>query len=249
MKRSLSVFCLVLIISCFSFGCEKDEHKDKDKASKESSKPTVSQNETSKKMPTQAPTTKQTTTKVPTTVPTTVQTTVNQTTTRIQTTQPTTSGIAPPTRTINYTQNGEQKSITVTVVTGFENELLSSVNSERAKLGLEPLSLNSKLSEFALIRAAEAGVRWSHTRPDGTSCFTVLDTDPEFRNQLSEAGENLAWNQTTVTKVMQDWMNSPGHRANIVKESYNAVGLACVIVYRDNGSKDHLWAQMFATIK
>jgi len=38
-------------------------------------------------------------------------------------------------------------------------------------------------------------------------------------------------------------------RANIVKDSYNAVGFACVIVYRDNGSRDYLWAQMFATMK
>ncbi|MFY9198190.1 MAG: CAP domain-containing protein [Acutalibacteraceae bacterium] len=240
MKRSVSILFLILLIASFSFGCDKEKYRYTGEKMNETSKPAVSQNLISKKVVTSAPATKQATTKAQTT---------RQTTTRTQTTQPVSSGVAPPARTINYTQNGEQKSITVTVVTGFENEMLASVNNERAKLGLAPLSFSSKLSEFALTRAAEAGVRWSHTRPDGTSCFTVLDSDPEFRNQLSEAGENLAWNQTTVPKVMEDWMNSPGHRANIVKDSYNAVGFACVIVYRDNGSRDYLWAQMFATMK
>ncbi len=258
MNRSASGIIAILLILSLSFGCNKDYKKEKqENISTSDSTQSVETKTIKENITTQAKnsqTTKAPISKVQTTKPSvrttksSVQSTFSQTqSSRLQPTKPVTT-MAQPTRTIYYTQNGEQKSITVTLVTGFENEMLASINNERAKQGLSSLALNSKLSEFAIIRAAEAGVRWSHTRPDGTSCFTVLDNDPEFKKQISEAGENLAWNQTTVPQVMTDWMNSPGHRANILKDSYNYVGVACVIVYRDNGSKDHLWAQMFAKV-
>lgn len=151
-------------------------------------------------------------------------------------------------RTIPYIQNGEQKSITVTVVTGFENEMLAYLNRERANLGRSQLSINNELSELAIIRATEAGVSWSHTRPDGTNCFTVLDLKPELKKRIVYAGENLAWNQSTVIDVMTDWMNSSGHRANIIRDEYNCVGLALVMVEREDGISEPLWAQLFAKI-
>lgn len=151
-------------------------------------------------------------------------------------------------RTIPYIQNGEQKSITVTVVTGFENEMLAYLNRERSNLGRSPLSINNELSELAIIRAAEAGVSWSHTRPDGTNCFTVLDLKPELKKRIVYAGENLAWNQPTVIDVMTDWMNSSGHRSNIIRDEYNCVGLALVMVEREDGISEPLWAQLFAKI-
>lgn len=151
-------------------------------------------------------------------------------------------------RTIGYTQDGESKSINVTVITGFENEMLAYVNKERENAGKSALYVNTELSELAIIRAAEAGVFWSHTRPNGTICFTVLDLNPALKNRIKMAGENLAWNQATVPQVMTDWMNSPGHKANIIKDEYNCVGFGLVIVQREDGSFDPLWAQMFAQI-
>ncbi|NCA79624.1 MAG: CAP domain-containing protein [Sphingobacteriia bacterium] len=199
----------------------------------------------------QAQTTKATTSKKPVTQPPTTSavTTVPITSTySVTTSWAGTSTLLQTPRTIEYTQDGESKSINVTVITGFENEMLAYINNERENAGKSSLYINTELSELAIIRAAEAGVLWSHTRPNGTICFTVLDLKPDLKNRIYCAGENLAWNQTTVPQVMTDWMNSPGHRANILKDEYNCVGLGLVIVEREDGSFDPLWAQMFAQV-
>ena len=244
MKKNIYVLISVILVLSVMFGCDIDFDKYKVTV------PNTSQatQATEITQTTIAATAKSTTTKSTTTKSTTI--TPRLTTTTVPaTTLPPTTVMAKPTRTIQYIKNGEQKSITVTLITGFEDEMITRINSERAQAGVPALALNARLSEFAIIRAAEAGVQWSHTRPDGTQCFTVLDSDPEFKSHISEAGENLAWNQTTVKIVMDEWMQSPGHRENILKLPYNYVGLACVIVYRDSGSRDHLWAQMFAKME
>ncbi|NCA79623.1 MAG: CAP domain-containing protein [Sphingobacteriia bacterium] len=241
MKKNIYILISVTLMLSVIFGCDIDFDKYKVTVPNTSQATQTTAN-------TKSVTTKSTTTKSATTTPR-LTTTSGIKTTVPTTTLPPTTVMAEPTRTIQYIQNGEQKSITVTLITGFEDAMIARINSERAQAGVSALALNARLSEFAIIRAAEAGVQWSHTRPDGTQCFTVLDTDPEFKSHISEAGENLAWNQTTVTEVMDAWMQSPGHRENILKLSYNYVGLACVIVYRDSGSRDHLWAQMFAKIE
>lgn len=147
---------------------------------------------------------------------------------------------------IPYTENGEQKSVTVTVVTGFEDEMLAYINNERTNANKNTLVIDTELSRLATIRAAEASIRWSHTRPDGTSCFSILDTSP-IRPRIKNAGENLAKNQTSVPQVMDTWMHSPGHRANILSQGneYNSVGMAWVITQ----DGQYYWAQMFATIQ
>lgn len=242
MKKNIYILISVTLVLSVIFGCDIDFDKYKVTV------PNTSQaTKTTATATTKSTTTKSTTTKSTTTTPR-LTTTIGPKTT-VPTTLPPTTVMAQPTRTIQYIQNGEQKSITVTLITGFEDEMIARINSERAQAGVPALALNARLSEFAIIRAAEAGVQWSHTRPDGTQCFTVLDSDPEFKSHISEAGENLAWNQTTVKIVMDEWMQSPGHRENILKLPYNYVGLACVIVYRDSGSRDHLWAQMFAKME
>lgn len=196
-------------------------------------------------------TTKATTSKKPVTQPPTTSevTTVPITSTYSATTSwAGTSTLVQTPRTIEYTQDGQSKAINVTVITGFENEMLAYVNNERQNAGKSLLYINTELSELAIIRAAEAGVLWSHTRPNGTICFTVLDLNPALKDSIYCAGENLAWNQTTVSQVMTDWMNSPGHKANIIKDEYSCVGFGLVIVEREDGSFDPLWAQMFAQI-
>jgi len=72
----------------------------------------------------------------------------------------------------------------------------------------------------------------------------VLDLKPELKKRIVYAGENLAWNQSTVIDVMTDWMNSSGHRANIIRDEYNCVGLALVMVEREDGISEPLWAQL-----
>lgn len=112
-------------------------------------------------------------------------------------------------------------------------EVLELVNAEREKAGLHPLKLDSKLQEAAMVRAAESTVYFSHTRPDGTGCWTA---GPE-----SMAGENLAVGQTNPQQVVNAWMNSPSHRANILHKDYNSIGIGCI-----NYNGIWFWSQAFA---
>ena len=112
-------------------------------------------------------------------------------------------------------------------------EVLELVNAEREKAGLHPLTLDSDLQEAAMVRAAESIVYFSHTRPDGTGCWTA---GPTYM-----AGENLAVGQTNPQQVVDAWMNSPAHRANILHEDYNSIGIGCI---RYNGI--WFWGQAFA---
>lgn len=117
-------------------------------------------------------------------------------------------------------------------------QVLSLVNEERAKAGLPALSLNTSLSAAASIRAAEIQTSFSHTRPGGKDFSTVLK---ESGISYRAAGENIAYGQTSAQKVMTDWMNSAGHRANILNTSYTEIGIAHV----KNASGTDYWVQLF----
>ena len=94
-------------------------------------------------------------------------------------------------------------------------EVFRLVNQERAKVGKDPYKSNAKLNEAAVLRAKELVQLYSHTRPDGSSCFTVLD---EYGITFWAVGENIAEGYFTPKDVMAGWMNSPGHRGNILDE-------------------------------
>lgn len=115
-------------------------------------------------------------------------------------------------------------------------QVLSLVNSERAKYGLSALTYDSTLAKAADIRAVEIKSLFSHTRPDGSSCFTVLD---EVGYSYRTAGENIAYGQQSAQEVMTAWMNSEGHRANILGD-YTYIGIG---VYENGGTI--YWSQMF----
>lgn len=126
-------------------------------------------------------------------------------------------------------------------VTGTRNynlafSVLSLVNKERAKQGLGALSMESSLLETAMVRAAETVVLFSHTRPDGSSCFRL--------NPLLY-GENIAALQSSAQSVMDSWMNSEGHKANILSDSYTSIGIGCFEA--DDGG--YYWVQCFGTEK
>ena len=110
-------------------------------------------------------------------------------------------------------------------------EVLNLVNTERQKAGVAPLVMDEGLLESAMHRASETVVLWSHGRPDGTLCFTIND---------QMLAENIAWGATSSQSVMNSWMNSPGHKANILNGSYKGVGIG-VINY--NGA--YYWVQCF----
>lgn len=101
-------------------------------------------------------------------------------------------------------------------------EVLSIVNTERKKAGLKELTLDLNICKAAQVRTKEITQVFSHTRPDGTSCFTVLD---EFGVKWNSVGENIARGQQTPTAVMNAWMNSEGHRKNILNSSFGKIGI------------------------
>ena len=112
------------------------------------------------------------------------------------------------------------------------------VNQERAKVGLAPVELRTDLTSAAQIRAQETVTSFSHTRPNGTSFYTVLS---EQQISYRGAGENIAWGQRTAEAVMTAWMNSEGHRANILNPSFQYIGVG----YYTNAQGTPYWAQLF----
>lgn len=119
----------------------------------------------------------------------------------------------------------------------FTDEVLRLVNIEREKNGLSPLEFDETLQQAAQVRAEELTVYYDHTRPDGSSCFTVLD---DFNIPLSAAGENIAAGYYSPASVVEGWMNSPGHRANILGNyKYLGVGVAY------GGDYGIYWTQLF----
>lgn len=114
------------------------------------------------------------------------------------------------------------------------------MNQERANAGVGGISQNASLDAVAQIRAQEIVQSFAHTRPNGTSCFTVLD---EGGIAYMTAGENIAAGYGTPSEVMTGWMNSEGHRANILNGSFGQVGIG---YYTDpNTPYGTYWVQIF----
>ncbi|MBR1645275.1 MAG: hypothetical protein IJ685_00715 [Selenomonadaceae bacterium] len=119
----------------------------------------------------------------------------------------------------------------------FAVEVLNLVNIERAKVGAPPLRLAGDLQQAADIRAREIIQLFSHTRPDGSDCFTVL------RNRGRACGENIAAGHGTAAETVEQWMNSEGHRENILDPRYRELGVG--YAYEDYSTYHHYWVQLF----
>ena len=119
----------------------------------------------------------------------------------------------------------------------FPEEVLQLVNKERAKVGARPLRLSDELLVGAKIRAEEITRHFAHERPDGKSCFTVL------RNRNRTLGENIAAGSATPEAVVDQWMHSPGHRANILNKDFKELGVG--YCYKEGSEYGHYWIQMF----
>ncbi len=124
-------------------------------------------------------------------------------------------------------------------------QLLTDTNARRSEEGLPPLTLNSVLSQAAAAKAADmfANNYWSHNSPLGRTPWDFI-VNAGYRYTL--AGENLAKNFQTSGGVVDAWMASPTHKANIVKEGYRDVGFAVVNGVL-NGEETTLVVQMFGT--
>ncbi|MEE1281561.1 MAG: Ig-like domain-containing protein [Acutalibacteraceae bacterium] len=139
------------------------------------------------------------------------------------------------------TYNGKKATCTVTVKKGsaeeeYINEVLRLTNEERKKAGLPTLAKRADVDKVAAIRAKEISVKYSHTRPNGKSCFTVVS---ENGISYMNLGENLATGQLSPKEVVNDWMNSEAHRKNILNPKFNGLGVG---YYVEDGTT--YWIQM-----
>lgn len=138
----------------------------------------------------------------------------------------------------NSNGNSQGTGQTTTTEDSYVDEVIRIVNEERAKQGLQPLKKNNDLCKVAGIRATETTSLFSHTRPNGESCFTILK---EYNISYMTVGENIAAGQQTPAEVMNAWMNSQGHRENIMNSSFGQIGVGVV----KGGSYGIYWVQMF----
>ena len=106
----------------------------------------------------------------------------------------------------------------------YEAEVLRLVNAERKKYGLSALTRDTGAVKAAHIRAKEIVKSFSHTRPDGSSCFTAAK---EAGVTYRAAGENIAYGYGRPEQVVKGWMNSEGHRKNILSSSFTKIGIGC----------------------
>lgn len=136
-----------------------------------------------------------------------------------------------------YTQTVSRPSQSAQPNSSYAVQVVSLVNAERAKQGLSALTVSTKVQQVAQTRAGELKSSFSHTRPSGASCFTALT---EAGVPYTRAGENIAYGQSSPAAVVQAWMNSSGHRANILSSSFTTIGVGCTVV---NGTS--YWAQLF----
>lgn len=122
------------------------------------------------------------------------------------------------------TETGSSSTTTPSSSDPVIQRVLELVNANRAASGVAPLALNAKLSaaaqKFAQLMVAENF--FSHTSPDGSSAGDRISAEGyDWRTW----GENIAWGQATADAVMTAWMNSSGHRANILTSNFKEIGI------------------------
>lgn len=124
-----------------------------------------------------------------------------------------------------------------TSVRSFEQEVIRLVNVQRTQNGLKPLTENWELSRVARYKSQDMvdNRYFSHTSPTYGSPFQMIRN---FGISFRSAGENIAYGQRTPQAVVNAWMNSSGHRANILNASYTQIGVGYV-------ADGNYWTQMF----
>ena len=124
-----------------------------------------------------------------------------------------------------------------TTVTAFENEVIRLVNKIRQENGLKSLSANWELSRVARYKSQDMvdNRYFAHNSPVYGTPFQMIKS---FGISYRTAGENIAYGYKTPQAVVDGWMNSSGHRANILNSSYTQIGVG----YVSNGN---YWTQMF----
>ena len=146
----------------------------------------------------------------------------------------------PNTPTVPTPSQPETSTPSVSGLSAIEMEVVRLVNIERQKEGLKPFTASSELSNVARKKSEDMAKNnyFSHTSPTYGSPFDMMKS---FGIKYNTAGENIAKGQLSAQSVVTGWMNSPGHRANIMNSSFNKIGVG----YYQSSSGTNLWTQMF----
>lgn len=137
----------------------------------------------------------------------------------------------------NLIYPGQKINVPVKQGVAYEEAVVKLVNAERAKEGLPALKVDWELARVAKYKSQDMKDKnyFSHTSPTYGSPFTMIQN---YGIQYRSAGENIAKGQKTPEQVVNAWMNSSGHRANILNKNYTHIGVGFV----EDG---YYWTQMF----
>lgn len=127
-----------------------------------------------------------------------------------------------------------------TAINALENEVIRLTNIERSKRGLATLKTNWQLSRCARYKSQDMINRgyFAHQSPTYGSPFDMIES---FGISMAAGGENIAMGQRTPQEVVKAWMNSPGHRGNMLSTAFTEIGVG--VAKNKNGS--YYWTQMF----
>ena len=218
MKKIIAVITVLALCLAFSSCSKKSSDEPTTDEMSSTAEVTETQSQTEAESTTQEPTTEAPQTQAPTkAVPQTQKPTQKPTQAATKAPKPQTA--TPP-----------------NAITGFESEMLELCNQQRRANGKPDLTLNKTLCANAAVRAEEISRdNWfSHQRPDGTTCFTAVTVD------YMTCGENIAYGTRTASATVAAWMDSPGHRANILSDEFTQAGFGC---YELDGVR--YWTQFF----
>jgi len=125
-------------------------------------------------------------------------------------------------------------------IKALEQKVADIVNQRRAEAGLAPLKMNWEVSRVARYKSQDMIDKkyFAHQSPTYGSAFNMMEN---FGIKFTAAGENIAYGQKTPEEVMTSWMNSAGHKANILSSAYNQIGVGAAKA--SNGTL--YWTQMF----
>ena len=121
-------------------------------------------------------------------------------------------------------------------IDSYADDVAALVNEYRQQQGIEPLKVIPLLQENAQTRAVEISEEFSHTRPDGTMCFTAISSSLSYYT----CAENIAYGETTPEAVINQWKKSDGHNKNMLNSEYTHIGVG---VYESNYTV--YWVQVF----
>ena len=140
----------------------------------------------------------------------------------------------------NNTGSDDNSESTSNSFAAYQQEVVNLVNKERAKYGLSPLKSNASLANVATIKSQDMINKnyFSHTSPTYGSPFDMMK---QFGISYRTAGENIAMGQKTPSEVVNAWMNSEGHRANILNANFTEIGIGIA----QNSKGQLYWTQMF----